>query len=51
MNKRIKKKKFAECDFRSTKKDTKEIYSDLQICKDCKKHDDYIGAIAESIEG
>lgn len=51
MNKRVKKKKFVECDFCSTKKDTKGIYGDLQICKECKVHEDYIEAIAESIEG
>ena len=51
MNKRIQKKKWKVCDFCSIKKQTQEIYGDLEICKDCKKIDDRSSAIAMSIEG
>ncbi|MCK2000366.1 hypothetical protein MZM54_03045 [[Brevibacterium] frigoritolerans] len=51
MNKRIKKKKRKICDFCSTKKQTREIYGDLLICKECKVNEDRISAVADSIEG
>ncbi|MBP0725558.1 hypothetical protein J5Y03_10195 [Bacillus sp. RG28] len=51
MNKRIKKKKRKQCDFCSKLKQTQEIYGDLEICRECKEHDDRISAISSSIEG
>jgi hypothetical protein len=51
VNKRIKKKKRKICDFCSKKRQTQEIYGDLEICKDCKVTEDKISEIAASIEG
>jgi hypothetical protein len=39
------------CDFCSKVKETQEIYGELKICEDCKKHEDEVAKIAESIEG
>lgn len=51
MNKRIKKKKRKVCDFCSIKKQTQEIYGDLEICKECSVIEERQSAIAASIEG
>jgi hypothetical protein len=51
MNKRIKKKKQKVCDFCSKKKQTKVIYSDCEICKECLVVEEKSLAIALSIEG
>ena len=39
------------CDFCSTKKQTQEIYNDLQICKPCLNDEEGKSSVADSIEG
>lgn len=43
--------KMGVCDFCSTKKQTKGIYNNLQICNTCLKVEEELSAVADSIEG